>query len=271
MKAQNILLLAFLSLAIVNCSSSQKEANTDPEFGGNGSEQADFVESAGDDPFAELDRIEGGNEGFTEAESATFEALDSAEPGMTASSVGAGAMSGAMSSYTVKRGDTLMKIAFNVYGNVNRWRDIFQANKDKLHKAGKIEPGMVLVYDAPSTPFVRNALPYSYLIKKGDTLGTISSDVYGKKSKWKKLYNYNRDLIQDPNKIYAGFSLYYDITPKELEEAKQLKNKLSEDNKTSSDDNALSALSPSEATESVGSTTKLAVAPTPVAATGISK
>ncbi len=48
-----------------------------------------------------------------------------------------------------------------------------------------------------------------YLIKRGDTLGTISGDVYGTRAKWKKLWENNRQLIKDPNKIYAGFSLYY--------------------------------------------------------------
>jgi hypothetical protein len=49
----------------------------------------------------------------------------------------------------------------------------------------------------------------SYLIKKGDTLGLISNDVYGTTRKWKKLWENNRQLIKDPNRIYAGFYLYY--------------------------------------------------------------
>ena len=49
----------------------------------------------------------------------------------------------------------------------------------------------------------------SYLIKRGDTLGVISNDVYGTTRKWKKLWENNRQLIKDPNKIYAGFYLYY--------------------------------------------------------------
>ena len=41
------------------------------------------------------------------------------------------------------------------------------------------------------------------------TLGSISHTVYGSTRKWKKLWENNRQLIKDPNKIYAGFYLYY--------------------------------------------------------------
>jgi len=48
-----------------------------------------------------------------------------------------------------------------------------------------------------------------YLIKVGDTLGLISNEVYGTKAKWKKLWENNRQLIKNPNRIFAGFNLYY--------------------------------------------------------------
>ena len=42
-----------------------------------------------------------------------------------------------------------------------------------------------------------------------NTLGTISNDVYGTTHKWKRLWENNRQLIKDPNRIYAGFYLFY--------------------------------------------------------------
>lgn len=47
--------------------------------------------------------------------------------------------------YTVKSGDTLSKIAEQVYGDANRWREIFQANKDQIDNPSVIRPGWELV------------------------------------------------------------------------------------------------------------------------------
>lgn len=46
--------------------------------------------------------------------------------------------------YTVKAGDTLSKIAKEVYGNANDYNAIFEANKPMLKDPDKIYPGQVL-------------------------------------------------------------------------------------------------------------------------------
>lgn len=48
------------------------------------------------------------------------------------------------STYTVKPGDTLSKIAKEHLGNANAYMDIFNANKDQLTDPDKIKPGQVL-------------------------------------------------------------------------------------------------------------------------------
>jgi len=48
------------------------------------------------------------------------------------------------STYTVKAGDTLSKIAKEHLGNANAYMDIFNANKDQLSDPDKIKPGQVL-------------------------------------------------------------------------------------------------------------------------------
>lgn len=50
----------------------------------------------------------------------------------------------AAKTYTVARGDSLSKIAKHIYGNANRWRDIFEANRDQLDDPDLIQPGQVL-------------------------------------------------------------------------------------------------------------------------------
>lgn len=47
--------------------------------------------------------------------------------------------------YTVKKGDTLSKIAERVLGKANRYREIFESNKDILKNPDLIHPGQVLV------------------------------------------------------------------------------------------------------------------------------
>jgi LysM repeat protein len=46
--------------------------------------------------------------------------------------------------YVVQPGDTLSKIAKEVYGNGSRWREIFEANKDKISDPSMIYPGQEL-------------------------------------------------------------------------------------------------------------------------------
>ena len=46
--------------------------------------------------------------------------------------------------YTVKEGDSLSKIAKAVYGDVNQWKAIYQANQDTIKNPDLIFPGQVL-------------------------------------------------------------------------------------------------------------------------------
>ena len=38
----------------------------------------------------------------------------------------------------------------------------------------------------------------------GDTLGAIAKRFYGNPSKYTKIFEANKDIISDPNKIYPG-------------------------------------------------------------------
>ena len=46
--------------------------------------------------------------------------------------------------YTVQKGDNLSKIAKNLLGNANAWKQIFEANRDVLDNPDKIFPGQTL-------------------------------------------------------------------------------------------------------------------------------
>ena len=50
----------------------------------------------------------------------------------------------ATSTYTVKSGDTLSKIAQSLLGDANAYMEIFNANRDQLNDPNAIKPGQVL-------------------------------------------------------------------------------------------------------------------------------
>lgn len=55
----------------------------------------------------------------------------------------------AATTYIVKAGDNLLKISSVVYGTPDRWREIFDANKDKVKKESEpLTPGMRLTIPA---------------------------------------------------------------------------------------------------------------------------
>ena len=112
-------------------------------------------------------------------------------------------------SYKVQKGETLMQIAFKIYGDISKWKSIEQINGAKLSKNSTLRSGMELKYIAPEKAFVWSPEGTPHLIKTGETLGTISNSVYQTPKKWKNIWENNKPLIKNPNVIYAGFTLYY--------------------------------------------------------------
>ena len=122
------------------------------------------------------------------------------------------ASSGKSVDYVVKQGDTLMKISFEKYGNVYRWREIYDSNRTRIPNFNNLTAGSVLtIQGVEYVVITKNGVPY--LIRRGDTLGKISKDVYGVQEKWRSIWKNNPELIRNPNRIYAGFTLYYVPAP----------------------------------------------------------
>lgn len=157
--------------------------------------------SAGSDPFADL----------ADSENAGGALEVTEESGSAAT--------GTTEKYTVKAGDTLMKIAFTIYGDIDRWKDLRDWNQAAIKNASHLKVGTKLTYETPLQPFDAQERAHSYLIKQGDTLAGIADEVYGRKMKYRKLQRYNKKLIKNPNRIFAGFTIFYDITDQELAEA----------------------------------------------------
>lgn len=47
----------------------------------------------------------------------------------------------------------------------------------------------------------------TYEVKAGDSLSKIAKRVYGSGNQWKRIFEANTDVIQDPNKIFPGQKL----------------------------------------------------------------
>lgn len=107
--------------------------------------------------------------------------------------------------YVVQEGETLMWIAFKLYGDYRKWRELRDMNPVAFSSG--LQAGTKIKYNPSQFRWNPQGLPH--LIKSGETLGTISNDKYGTSSKWRKIYDNNRDMIRDPNLIFAGFTLYY--------------------------------------------------------------
>ena len=57
---------------------------------------------------------------------------------------------------------------------------------------------------APATPEGGEAPSEYYTVKSGDTLSGIAAKLLGKASKYNEIFEANREVIEDPNKIFVG-------------------------------------------------------------------
>ncbi len=70
-----------------------------------------------------------------------------------------------------------------------------------------VEDDMSMEMPEKPAPSIRATKVTIYTVQKGDTLEKIASKVYGKSSKWKKIYDANRDTLSSPNRVYVGQKL----------------------------------------------------------------
>ena len=57
---------------------------------------------------------------------------------------------------------------------------------------------------APAAPAAAPAAPKSYTVKAGDTLSQIAKDHLGSASAYMKIFEANKDVLTDPDKIKPG-------------------------------------------------------------------
>ena len=101
--------------------------------------------------------------------------------------------------YTVVENDYLWKISKKeeIYGSPYQWIRIYCVNKDQIK-----DPD--LIYSDQIFNIARGVGKNEHLVVKGEYLSKISglSKIFNDPTKWTKLYEANKDLIDDPNLIF---------------------------------------------------------------------
>ncbi|MDE6925501.1 MAG: LysM peptidoglycan-binding domain-containing protein, partial [Acetatifactor sp.] len=116
--------------------------------------------------------------------------------------------------YVVQPGDSLWEIAGRFFGNGNYWRRIYQDNVDGIRNPNRLRVGQHLIIYMT----VRNGMTgmsamtwntsmsvsgNNYIVQPGDNLWRIAGKVYGKNERWREIYEANRNLLSNPERIYA--------------------------------------------------------------------
>lgn len=113
---------------------------------------------------------------------------------------------------TVRSGDTLYAIAQRALGDGDRWRELYDANRDQLKSPNLVQAGMNLRVPG-RTPAAAPQRPGSdttaiYVVQAGDTLYRIAARRLGDGKRWREIYEANRSTIgSDPAQLEAGMKL----------------------------------------------------------------
>ncbi len=108
--------------------------------------------------------------------------------------------------YVVQKGDFLYKISGmeQIYADPEKWKRIWRANKDRIE--GFNDPN--LIYPDWELVIPRD-WPHSHTVKAGENLWQIARywEVYDDGTMWERIYEANKDRINDPDIIQPGWEL----------------------------------------------------------------
>jgi nucleoid-associated protein YgaU len=112
--------------------------------------------------------------------------------------------------YTVKRGDSLWKIAEERLGDGTRYVELVALNEAVLD----VRPDFLLPGTILRVPIAKTAPADAYVVRSGDTLSEIAEDELGDADAYPTIYEASRDTVQpngdrltDPDLILPGWKL----------------------------------------------------------------
>ena len=110
--------------------------------------------------------------------------------------------------YTVQPGDNLWKIAAKYHKQGVTWQRVYMDNRAVIRNPGLIFAGQQLrirfaAMDGAQMPAV-GVYSESYSVKPGDTLWGIAAITYGDGRLWTRIYEANRDVLENPDRLWIG-------------------------------------------------------------------
>ena len=123
--------------------------------------------------------------------------------------------------HKVMPNDSLSNLSKEYYGDMSKWREIFNANKDKIANPDTLRVGVVLIIPditasreekkktsevSSATESVKQSSSTSrtHKVRTGDTLYKLAKKYYDDYSMWDKIYDANEDTIQSKNSLKVG-------------------------------------------------------------------
>ena len=122
--------------------------------------------------------------------------------------------------YKVQSNDNLFKIAKKHYGDGQKWKKIFEANRDIMPDSNSLYIDQLLlipdvsVENRPKESFItqvrgrldneRSKNVDTHTVKAGDTLYRIAEEYYDDPSVWTKILEANEDTLEDAGSLKNG-------------------------------------------------------------------
>ena len=113
----------------------------------------------------------------------------------------------------VEPGDSLTHLAQQHLGSSARWRELFDANRDKLKQPNAVQAGMKLrlpsankpnASAATAQPSIIKSKTGTYVVKPSDSLSSIAQKTLGNPNRWEEVFEVNRKRLRDPDDIQVG-------------------------------------------------------------------
>ena len=125
--------------------------------------------------------------------------------------------------YTIEKGDNFYSIARDHYGDAHYWKLIRDANPEANPE--RLQVGQILLLP-PKEDMLKQlereaagsrssttrkppitSVALTYVVGAGDTLTSIARNVLGDGSRWREIYELNRDKLDNPDLLFEGLEL----------------------------------------------------------------
>lgn len=118
--------------------------------------------------------------------------------------------------HDVESGETLYSICRQHFGNTSGVQTLADYNniddpaslrigqRIRIPNHSASEAGHAETIVKPATKPKPSTVKVTYTVRGGDTLAQIAERFMGSKTKWKKLYDMNRNVIEDPDNVKVG-------------------------------------------------------------------